>query len=97
MSRRCRPACACCKARRLPLGEEATLLYDITPTWVDEREFEEAHRQLDDLLPPGDSLFERLNQRKQSIEITYAQAEPLLPVITRTLRQLTRARFPLPD
>ena len=80
----------------MPLAEEATLLFDITPTWVDEREFEEAHRQLDDLLPPGASLFDRLDQRKQSIEITYAQAEPLLPVITAHLRELTRSRFPLP-
>ena len=81
----------------LPLTEEATLLYDITPAWIDEREFEEAQRRLDELLPPGDSLFERLSRRKQSIEITYAQAELLLPVITGRLRQLTRARFPLPD
>ncbi len=80
----------------MPLAEEVTLLYDVTPAWVDEREFEEAHRQLNDLLPPGDSLFDRLDQRKQSIEITYAQAEPLLPVITAHLRELTRARFPLP-
>jgi hypothetical protein len=80
----------------LPLAEEVTLLYDITPTWIDEREFEEVHRQLADLLPPGASLFERLDQRKRSIEISYAQAEPLLPMITQRLRKLTRARFPLP-
>jgi hypothetical protein len=49
------------------------------------------------LLPAGGSLFERLNRRKQSIEITYAQAEPLLPIITEHLRQLTRTHFPLPD
>jgi hypothetical protein len=84
------------QGEQLPLAEEATLLYDIPPTWVDEHEFEEVNRQLDDLLPPGDSLFERLSQRKQFIEITYAQAEPLLPLITQHLRELTRARFPLP-
>jgi hypothetical protein len=82
---------------QLPLAAEATLLYDITPAWVDEHEFEEIHRQLDDLLPPGDSLVERLNQRKQSIEISYAQAAPLLPAIAERLRALTRRRFPLPD
>lgn len=85
------------QGEQLPLTEEVTQLYDITPTWIDEREFEEAHRQLSDLLPPGDALFERLSQRKQAIEISYAQAEPLLPIITRHLRELTRARFPLPD
>ena len=81
----------------LPLAEEATLLYDITPAWIDEQEFEEAQRRLDDLLPPGGSLFERLNQRKQAAEIGYTQAEPLLSVITTQLRQLAHARFPLPD
>lgn len=81
----------------LPLAEEAALLYDITPDWIDEREFEEAQRQLDDLLPPGDSLFERLSLHKQASEISYVRAEALLPVITRQLRQLTRARFPLPE
>jgi hypothetical protein len=80
----------------LPLAEETALLYDVTPQWVDEHEFEEAHRQLDALLPPGESLFERLVRRKEAIEITWAQAEPLLPVITAQLRQLTRERFPLP-
>ena len=80
----------------MPLAEEVTLIYDVTPQWVDEREFEEAHRQLDDLLPPGGSLFERMMQHKQAIEITWEQAEPLLPFITAQLRQLTRERFPLP-
>ena len=80
----------------LPLAEEATLLFDITPAWIDEREFEEARRLLDDLLPPGPSLHERLAQRKHATEITYAQVAPLLPVITAQLRQLTHARFPLP-
>ena len=80
----------------LPLADEVMLLYDITPTWIDKPEFEEVHGWAD-LLPPGDSLFERLDQRKRSIEISYAQAEPLLPDITQHLRELTRARFPLPD
>lgn len=80
----------------LPLAEEATLLFDVTPTWADEREFEEARRLLDDLLPPGPSLRERLAQRKHATEITYAQVAPLLPVITAQLRQLTHACFPLP-
>jgi hypothetical protein len=81
----------------LPLAEEAMLLYDIVPDWINEREFDEVHRQLDDLLPSdGDSLFERFSRHKQTCEISYAQAEPLLPVITAELRRLTHARFPLP-
>ena len=81
----------------LPLAEETSRLYDVTPQWVDEREFEEAHQQLDELLPPGDSLFARVVQRKQTLEITWAQAEPLLPYITAQLRQWTHDRFPIPE
>jgi hypothetical protein len=84
------------QGENLPLAEEAMLLFDITPDWVDEGEFEEARRLLDDLLPPGSSLRERLTQRKHATETTYAQVAPLLPVITAQLRQLTHARFPLP-
>ena len=85
------------QGEQMPLAEEVTLLYDITPHWIDEREFDEVHRQLDDLLPPGDSLFERIDQRKRSTEISYTQAEPLLSIIMAHLRELTRTRFPLPD
>ncbi len=85
------------QGERLSLTEEATLLYDIVPVWIDEREFEETHRLLAELLPPGDGLRERLNQYKQSTEMTYAEAEPLLAAITQRLRELTRAQFPLPE
>ncbi len=84
------------RGERLPLAEEVSLLYDIVPTWTAESEFAEAHRLLDDLLPPGEALFDRLVQRKQAIEISYAQAEQLLSIIVTHLRQLTHARFPLP-
>ncbi len=80
----------------MPLAEETLLLYDVTPQWVDEREFEEAHRQLAELLPPGESRVERMSQRKQALEITWAQAAPVLAFITAQLRRWTRERFPLP-
>lgn len=80
----------------LPLAEEAALLFDVNPSWVDEREFDAAQQLLDDLLPPGTSLRERLIQHKHTTEISYAQAEPLLSIITTELRRQTQARFPLP-
>ena len=80
----------------LPLAEEVTLLYDITPAWVDEREFEEAHRRLDDLLPPGDSLFERLSPRKQSVEFRTYWLRRCCPRSPNACATRRTAGFPCP-
>jgi len=81
----------------LSLTEEAKGLYDIHPAWTDEAIFDEAHRELDDLLPPGGSLFERMIARQTALEIPVEQVKSLLGEITAALRQRTKARFPLPE
>ena len=40
--------------------DEVQLLYGVTPEWVDEAVFEEAHRSLNDILPGAHSLPERV-------------------------------------
>ena len=82
---------------RLPLAEEVAALYDITPAWVDERVFEDAHRELDELLPAGESLRERMIARKQALEVPVEQVAEVLPIICDDLRQRTQQRFPLPS
>lgn len=79
------------------LADEAERLYDITPTWTDESVFAEAHHALADLLPPGDSLAERMATRRKALEIPVEQVRALLGEITAELRRRTRARFPLPE
>jgi hypothetical protein len=79
------------------LAEEAERLYDITPAWTDEAIFGEAHRALAELLPPGDSLAERMAARRKALEIPVEQVKALLGEITAELRRRTQARFPLPD
>jgi hypothetical protein len=81
----------------LSLVDEAEGLYDITPAWTDEGIFDEAQRGLDDLLPPGGSLAERMAARRQALEIPVEQVKSLLAEICYELRQRTRARFPLPE
>lgn len=81
---------------RLPLAEEVAALYDITPAWVEERVFEDAHRELDELLPAGESLRERMIARKQALEVPVEQVAEVLPIICDDLRQRTCLRFPLP-
>ena len=81
---------------KMSLADETEQIYDLRPEWADEAVFEEAHRRLDELLPPGGSLLDRVRQRKQALEIPVEKARELLPMICDRLRQATLARFPLP-
>ena len=81
---------------RLALADETEALYDIRPAWVDEAIFQEAHRALDELLPPGGALAERMTAHKKGLEIAVEQVKPLLGIIVAELQRRTRARFPLP-
>lgn len=81
----------------MALADEVESLYDVRPSWVEESLFAETYRLLDELLLPGDSLRERVAQRKQGLELSAAQLSQLIPSIHRQLRQLSRDRFPLPE
>lgn len=81
----------------MALVEEVEALYDVRPTWIDEALFEEAHRVLDELLPSGATLRERMALRKQALEISIEQVKQMLPLISQHLRHLSRKRFPLPE
>ena len=79
------------------LAEEVEALYDVQPSWRDEANFIEYQKLLDDLLPKGSSLKERLENWKNSLEISVEKAGELLPFITSTLREMTRRKFSLPE
>jgi hypothetical protein len=85
------------QGERLALVEEAEGFFDITPAWTDEAVFRDAHRTLEELLPPGGTLPERMALLEESREISVAQSEELLPFILEHLRHLTRKRFPMPQ
>ena len=85
------------QGEQLTLTQEVVALYDITPEWTDEAVFEQAHRVLDELLPPGDALTERMTTRKKATEIPAERVEALFHEIAAELRIRTQARFPLPS
>jgi len=85
------------QGEQLTLAEEVKALYDITPEWVDEAIFQEAHRTLDELLPAGDSLLERMATRNKATEVPFERVGPLLHEIVAELRRRAQARFPLPS
>jgi hypothetical protein len=80
----------------VPLTEEVETLYDIQPEWRDEANFDDAHRELDHLLPPGGSIAERKQAWNRSLEIPIEKAKALLPFITQKLRNITHQKFDLP-
>ena len=81
----------------VPLVEEVQALYDVTPEWKDESIFVEAYKKLDDLLPTGGSLKERLERWNTSLRLPLEKIKELLPVITNRLRDCTRGKFDLPE
>jgi len=82
---------------QIPLAEEVEVLYDVQPGWKDEAHFLEAQKQLDELLPPGDSVKQRLDSWRKSLELPIDKVKELLPGIANRLRELTRRKFNLPE
>jgi hypothetical protein len=84
------------RGEQLPLREEARLVYGLEPDWVSESRFSEAHRQLHDLLPPGDSLRERMLAQRKAAEVSVEIAMPIMEEVRQKLRVRTRQLFSLP-
>lgn len=82
---------------KISLADEVEAMYDVRPAWKDEANFEEAHKLLDEVLPPGGSLKERTLEWERSIEIPVEKVKELLPTIVRRLRTITNQKFNLPD
>lgn len=82
---------------KVSLADEAEALYDIRPEWTDESNFEEAYKILDDVLPAGNSLQERMLVWERSLEIPFEKARELLPTVINKLHALTRQKFDLPE
>ena len=81
---------------KVSLADEAEALYDVRPEWQEEANFEEAHKLLEEVLPSGGSLRERMLAWKKSLEIPVEKAKELLPMIIKKLRTLTDQKFKLP-
>lgn len=82
---------------KLSLADEVQTLYDVQPRWKDESIFMEAQEMLDQTLPGEGSLKERLDAWKKSLEVPVEKVKAILPLITNRLRELTHAKFPLPE
>jgi hypothetical protein len=64
---------------------------------IPEERFEEAHRMLDELLPPGGTLAERYRRWEDGDPIPAEKLEPILQSVAERLKGTTSERFGLPD
>lgn len=81
----------------ISLVEEVLAIYDVLPTWRDETQFLDYQHLLDEWLPQGDSLSQRLESWKKSLEISIEKAKELLPFVVTTLRERAHEKFDLPE
>jgi hypothetical protein len=84
------------QGERMPLAREVEAIYGLEPEWTEESVFSEAHRQLAELLPPGNDLPARMEVYRQSAEVKPDAAAPLFDMLRRRMQTLTRRRFSLP-
>lgn len=82
---------------KVSLMEEVQALYDVQPEWKDESIFIEAYKRLEELLPAGGSLKERLERWNTSLRLPLEKIKELMPVIVDRLRDCTREKFELPE
>ena len=81
----------------MSLVEEAQGLYNVQPVWKDEAYFLEYQKWLDETLPQGGSLRDRLENWQNSLELPLEKTRELLAWITSALRELAHKKFNLPE
>jgi hypothetical protein len=76
--------------------EEVELLYGVTPAWVDESGFEEAHRVLDGILPGSEPLAERVQGFRERSQVPVETAVSIMHRLMEDFRGRTLRLFGLP-
>lgn len=77
--------------------EEVKRVYDIEPQHVSEKQFEEAHATLEDLVAGEGNLLERLESFRQRFVVPKETLPQVIEHISAELRRRTKQLFFLPD
>jgi len=80
----------------LPFAEEVELYFDIAPEMVDESVFEDAHAEIDRLLPGAGSIPERVSEWEKGLEVPADRLLPVLELASGETRRRTANYFDLP-
>jgi hypothetical protein len=78
-------------------GDEVERCYGTRPQRVPEERFEQAHRELDHVLPPGGTLAERYQRWEDGDPVPADKLEVVLRTLGERLRETTRELFGLPE
>ena len=81
----------------LGYAEEVEGCYGLLPNRVPEERFEEAHRELDAVLPQGCSLAERHTRWRESWVVPEDKVPAVLQALTDRLRERTKELIGLPE
>lgn len=76
--------------------DEVRLLYGVTPAWVDEAVFDEAHRALDSVLPGAGPVSDRALAFRRRMRVSLERVRPAFDRLAEDLRRRCLSLFPLP-
>jgi hypothetical protein len=77
--------------------DEVRLLYGVTPDWVDERFFEDAHHTLNEILPGSEPLAKRVQAFRERSRVPVAAAASIIHPLMENFRGRARHLFNLPS
>jgi hypothetical protein len=80
----------------LDIVDEVESLYGVTPKWIDEAVFAEAHYVLNEILPGSSPLCERVIGFRERSRVTVDVAAPIIRQLMEHLRGRTSTVFGLP-
>ncbi|MBF6178254.1 DUF885 domain-containing protein [Nocardia otitidiscaviarum] len=91
-----------CSARKfagdeIPFVEEVRAYFDVDIAPGDVAEYQEAHRQMDEVLAGEGALLERVTAHRRADEIPPERLRACVEAFSGALRELVRQRYPLPD
>ncbi|MGW6336660.1 DUF885 domain-containing protein [Nocardia rhamnosiphila] len=77
--------------------DEVRAYFDVEIAPGDPAEYQEAHRRIDEVLAGSGPLTERMAAHRKADEIPPDKLEACVAAFSGALRELVRARYPLPD
>lgn len=85
------------KGEKISIIEETQGLYGLTPNWTDESVFENAHRELDSLLPGSGSIAERMEDFRNKTIIPGEKLETIVINLAADFQSKTLKMTALPE
>jgi len=85
------------KGEEIDIVEETQGLYGLTPNWIDESVFENAHRELDALLPGAGSIAERMENFRSKTIIPKEKLESIVSNLADDFQSRTLKLVALPE